>query len=152
MGKLYETLPTTFRLTRWIYTKSVATGIVGAIIVAAMLGSTPNGQHNNIGIAAFLVLSGWIFFTWLRRQSVQLTIHQHRLTYRNGILSRINRNISISQIVGVNVVQTFSDRLIGAGTIVIETTGTEIVTCDNMGQARRIGNLLTHLKEAEQAR
>jgi uncharacterized membrane protein YdbT with pleckstrin-like domain len=59
----------------------------------------------------------------LRWRTTHYVITTHRLLYRTGVLSRHGRDIGLSRITDVSFRQRLSERLVGSGTLSIETAG-----------------------------
>jgi uncharacterized membrane protein YdbT with pleckstrin-like domain len=59
----------------------------------------------------------------IRRQSVKVTISGDKLRYDVGLLSKTTRNIQLSKVQDVRVDQSLGQRMLGVGTISIETSG-----------------------------
>jgi uncharacterized membrane protein YdbT with pleckstrin-like domain len=81
--------------------------------------------------------SGWCFFWhWvffflmippivalIRRASLTLTVYEDRIALRTGFLSRDIREVYISDIRTLDVKQTFGQRLLNIGTVMISSAG-----------------------------
>lgn len=59
----------------------------------------------------------------IRRQRVKVTISGDKLRYELGLLSKTTRNIQLSKVQDVRVDQSFGQRMLGVGTLSIETSG-----------------------------
>jgi uncharacterized membrane protein YdbT with pleckstrin-like domain len=59
----------------------------------------------------------------LRRQAVTLRFHDGHLTLESGYLSRTRRTLDMAKIQDVTVQQTFGQRLIGVGDLMLESAG-----------------------------
>lgn len=59
----------------------------------------------------------------LRWRTTHYVITTHRLLHRTGVLSRHGRDIGLSRITDVSFRQTLWDRLVGSGTVTVETAG-----------------------------
>ena len=72
-----------------------------------------------IGLPAF----GWAAAYHVRRNRTHYILTNHNLTVEVGILARQSTHIPLAKIQDVTVRRTIMDRLIGVGTIVVESAG-----------------------------
>ncbi|MGY1635034.1 PH domain-containing protein [Geodermatophilus sp. SYSU D00742] len=100
--------------------------VVGTASFGAAL--VPEGSRQGVvrmvvaGIA--LVLLTWsVLVPLLRWRTTHYVITTHRLLFREGVLARRGRDIGLSRIADVSYRQTLWERLIGSGTLTIETVG-----------------------------
>lgn len=103
------------------------------------------------GAVLVLLASAWLLLTWLRWRSIQLIVREGDLTYCSGISTTSRKVVQVSRMVGVNLTQSFAERMVGVGTVVIETTGSEEVTCRDMAEAPAIVRLITVLMDLHQS-
>jgi uncharacterized membrane protein YdbT with pleckstrin-like domain len=59
----------------------------------------------------------------VRRRFIRMTIAGDKLRFESGVLSKTTRSIQLSKVQDVTVTQTLTERLIGIGTLSIETAG-----------------------------
>lgn len=75
-----------------------------------------------IVVGALLLL--WLSFRpWLAWRTTHYVITTHRVLIRRGVLKRTGRDIALSRISDVSFTQTLWDRMVGAGTLTIESAG-----------------------------
>jgi uncharacterized membrane protein YdbT with pleckstrin-like domain len=82
--------------------------------------STPN-LYLLLIIPGLLVL--WTLVKHLRLRFTKLVIGSGKLRYETGMVSRSVRTMELSKVQDVRVDQSFMERLLGLGTIAIETAG-----------------------------
>jgi uncharacterized membrane protein YdbT with pleckstrin-like domain len=79
----------------------------------------------------------------IRRRFTKMTIAGDKLRYEIGILSKTTRTIQVSKIQDVTVSQSLGQRLIGVGTLSIETAGeTSRLTIANIDESRVVAEEL----------
>jgi uncharacterized membrane protein YdbT with pleckstrin-like domain len=79
----------------------------------------------------------------IRRRFTRLIFAGDKLRYEIGILSKTTRTIQISKIQDVTVIQSLGQRLIGVGTLSIETAGeTSRLTIANIDEPRVVAEEL----------
>lgn len=79
----------------------------------------------------------------IRRRFTKMTIAGDKLRYEVGMLSKTTRTIQISKIQDVTVLQSLGQRLIGVGTLSIETAGeTSRLTIANIDEPRVVAEEL----------
>lgn len=59
----------------------------------------------------------------IRRNLVKLTFHGDHLTYDVGLLSKSSRTLDLTRVQDVTVRQSLGQRMIGVGTLTLETAG-----------------------------
>lgn len=95
---------------------------------------------------AWLLLLPALLFLWpaaghLRQHFTRITISGDKLHYESGILSKTMRTIQISKVQDVRVDQTLGQRLVGIGTLSIETAGeTSRLTIANIDHPRLVAD------------
>lgn len=79
-----------------------------------------------IFVSITIVLLVAVFFVgWFRRLGVLYTITDRRIVERQGILRRDERSAHIDRVQNVNVRQGVVERILGIGTVEIETAGND---------------------------
>jgi membrane protein YdbS with pleckstrin-like domain len=75
-------------------------------------------------IVVGLILLSWLSITpWISWKSAHYVFTTHRVLIRRGILRHTGRDIALQRISDVAFVQTLFDRMVGAGTLTIESAG-----------------------------
>ncbi len=105
--------------------------LVGLILAAAAVfvsWATPDDTTGNriqwVAVAlAVLVGIPLVVVPFLRWRTSHYVITSHRVMVRHGILTKAGKDITLSKITDVSFSQTLLDRMIGAGTLSIESAG-----------------------------
>ena len=75
-------------------------------------------------IVVGVVLLLWLAFTpWLAWRTTHYVFTTHRVLIRRGVFKRTGRDIALQRISDVSFTQTLWDRMVGAGTLTIESAG-----------------------------
>ena len=153
--RMVDSLPLEYRLSSLVYATPALAGLALLAACGTLSGTRLGGMDVGgcpVSLAAdaagLLATAALLGFAYLRRASTVVTVHASTMTYRTGILSVFERSMGLAQIVGVNTIQAFGQRGMGIGTIQVETTGQEIVTCPRMERAAELAYLLNHLAAA----
>jgi len=99
---------------------------VGAVVAAAIVlepGGTGNVLLVAIGAVAlglFLWLAFWPFVVW---RSTHFVFTNERVLLREGVFNRQQRDIPLSRVNDVSSSQSLLDRLLGCGTLTVESAG-----------------------------
>ncbi|APU17375.1 MULTISPECIES: PH domain-containing protein [Actinoalloteichus] len=127
----------------------VAAGVFGAMFV--------NDQEwNTIGwiaigaIGAILII--WLFLVpFIRWQSTHFVVTNERVMYRAGVLHRTGVDIPLNRINSVRFEHSLIDRVLGCGTLIIESASDEALTFDDVPQVERVhGMLYQQIDEGDQ--
>jgi uncharacterized membrane protein YdbT with pleckstrin-like domain len=80
------------------------------------------GRYAVLGVAALLVL---LFFLWplLKWRTTHFVVTTERVVMRSGVLARSGRDIPLQRVNDVSFQHTFFERLLGCGTLVVESAG-----------------------------
>jgi uncharacterized membrane protein YdbT with pleckstrin-like domain len=101
-----------------------------------------------------LVLLSWLSFSpWISWRTTHFVFTTHRVLIRRGVLHHVGRDIALQRISDVGYSQTLFDRIVGAGTLTIESAsehGQESLT--TMPHADRIQQTLNRLIEQDSER
>ena len=105
--------------------------IVGLLLAAACIAvarATPDDDKGNwiqwIAVAVFvLVAIPAVVTPYLRWRTTHYVVTSHRVMVRRGILTKNGKDITLSKITDVSFQQTVVDRIIGAGSLHIESAG-----------------------------
>jgi uncharacterized membrane protein YdbT with pleckstrin-like domain len=79
----------------------------------------------------------------LKRRLVTLRFHDDHLTLETGFLSRRRRTVDIAKIQDVTVQQTFGQRIMGVGDLMLESAGESgSLAIQNLDQPREIADAI----------
>jgi uncharacterized membrane protein YdbT with pleckstrin-like domain len=105
-------------------------------------------------IVVGLLLLSWLSFSkWISWRTTHYVFTTHRVLIRRGVLHHVGRDIALQRISDVGYSQTLWDRIVGAGTLTIESAGEhgqEVLT--TMPHADRIQQTLNRLIEQDSER
>lgn len=74
-------------------------------------------------IGALVVSASWMVVKMVQWRTTYFVVTSHRVIYRQGVLARSGVEIPIERMSNVNFKQTIFERLIGAGDLIIESSG-----------------------------
>ncbi len=105
--------------------------VVGVVVVAAAVIALlvlPDGSVGTVLLwvvlaAAALVLLLFVLAPYVRWRSTHYVITTHRVMVRRGVLTKSGKDITLAKITDVSFRQTLLDRLIGSGSLKIESAG-----------------------------
>jgi membrane protein YdbS with pleckstrin-like domain len=92
--------------------------------VAALVVGVPGWVHWVVA-AAIVVVAVWLLARYLRWLTTRLALTDRRIMERRGILGRTGREIPLGALSDIGFRQSFFDRLIGCGDVLIESAGRE---------------------------
>jgi uncharacterized membrane protein YdbT with pleckstrin-like domain len=127
---------------------------VGGFIAAAI----PDGDQQGLGrlavfVVALVVLAFWSLRPFLRWITTHFVITDRRVLVRTGILARTGRDIPLSRINDITFSHTFVERLLGCGTLVVESAGERgQVTLTDVPKVERVQRELYDLVESTEER
>jgi uncharacterized membrane protein YdbT with pleckstrin-like domain len=122
---------------------------IGSFLAARM----PNGAHQGLGrlavlVVGLLLLAFYSVRPFLRWVTTHFVITDRRVLVRTGILARSGRDVPLSRINDITFSHTFLERLLGCGTLVIESAGERgQVTMTEVPKVERIQRELYDLVE-----
>jgi uncharacterized membrane protein YdbT with pleckstrin-like domain len=127
---------------------------VGGFIAAAI----PDGDHQGLErlgvlVLALIVLILWSLRSFLRWITTHFVITDRRVLVRTGVLARTGRDIPLSRINDITFSHTFIERLLGCGTLVVESAGERgQVTLTDVPHVERVQRELYDLVESTEER
>ncbi|AUS79372.1 hypothetical protein C1701_14490 [Actinoalloteichus sp. AHMU CJ021] len=104
---------------------------------------------NQIAWISLAVLGGvlilWLFVTPLVRwRSTHFVVTSERVMVREGVLHRTGIDIPLSRINSVRFQHSLIDRVLGCGTLIIESASEEPLEFDDIPSVERVHGLLYH--------
>jgi uncharacterized membrane protein YdbT with pleckstrin-like domain len=105
-------------------------------------------------IVVALILLSWLSFApWISWRTTHYVFTTHRVLIRRGVLHHVGRDIALQRISDVGYSQTLWDRIVGAGTLSIESAGEHgQESLKTMPHADRIQQVLNRLIEQDSER
>jgi uncharacterized membrane protein YdbT with pleckstrin-like domain len=131
------------------------------LVVAALLAGevlVPAGKWQAIGrlaigVVAIVLLMWWLMIPLLVWRSTVYELTSRRMRIRDGIITRNGRDIPLSRITDVSFRKGILDRLLGCGTLVVESAGEHgELTLTEIPHVERVSALLFQLVEDERLR
>jgi uncharacterized membrane protein YdbT with pleckstrin-like domain len=126
--------------------------VAGLLVVEVII---PNGKAAAVErlavlAAVILMVMMYLMVPLLRWRTTMYELTTKRLQMRTGILARRGRDIPLSRITDVSFSKSLSDRLLGAGRLVVESAGEhgQVVLTD-IPNVERVQALLFQLVETE---
>lgn len=122
---------------------------VGGFIAAAIPDGDRQGLYRlAVLVVALILLAAYSvrpFLTWL---TTHFVITDRRVLMRTGILARTGRDVPLSRINDITFSHTFVERLLGCGTLVVESAGERgQVTLSDVPKVERVQRQLYDLVE-----
>jgi uncharacterized membrane protein YdbT with pleckstrin-like domain len=112
----------------WISVVKPAAAAVALLVVAVVVALvTPDSSGWNLAqwivVALAVVVGLSVIPSLVRWRSTSYVITSHRVMVRRGVLTKSGKDITLSKITDVSFRQSVLDRLIGAGSLHIESAG-----------------------------
>jgi uncharacterized membrane protein YdbT with pleckstrin-like domain len=129
--------------------------VVVAAIVAAGIFLAGKGTTQNIGFlvvcAVGLVVFLWLtVWPWMKWRTTHYVFTNERVIMREGVFSREGRDIPLNRINDVSFQHSFFERLLGAGTLTIESAGERgQVVLGDIPRVEKVQSQLYELVEAD---
>lgn len=74
-----------------------------------------------VAVVSVVALALWSFIPYLRWKTTSYTLTTHRFNISTGILSKSDDDIPLAKVNSVSSDQSFIERLLGCGTLVVES-------------------------------
>ncbi len=134
----------------------VVVGLASFLIAVIPDGGAQDILRIVVLAVAFLVLILLVVIPVLRWRTTHYVITTHRVMVRHGVLSRTGKDIGLSRITDVSYTQSLWDRIIGAGTLTIESAGEGppqvFANIPNSDDTQQLINHLVEQDEQDRAR
>jgi membrane protein YdbS with pleckstrin-like domain len=104
----------------------------------------PGGQYVVVvGVLALAVRTSLVpFLRWRHRT---YTVTNHRLITRQGILTRTGHDLPLMRVNDVSYQRSLSDRLLGCGTLYVQTAAEGALVLDDVPEVGRVHQTMTEL-------
>ncbi len=143
----------------WIKLALPAIGALVILGLAAMgvflvpAGDVQRPAQYAIIVAAVVLFFTFSFLPWLRWIMTSYVVTNERVLIRQGVLTRYGRDIPLVRVNDVSFHHTIAERLIGSGTLTIESAGERgQVVLANVPRVEHVHLTLYELAEAEDLR
>jgi len=139
----------------WFFAGPLFAGIpVLALLVGALM---QNGDVQRVGlwvtVAVALAWAVWLGARLISWQTTHFVVTSERLVFRSGILAKHTRDIPLDKINDLASSQSFFERIIGAGDLLIESAGERgQETFSDIPQPNAVQQEIYRQMEANQAR
>lgn len=117
---------------------------VGAGIALMPPDWNPIGTWVLVGVGVVLVL-WFVFWPWLRWWTSQFAVTDRRIITRHGIINRKGHDVPLRRINNVNYDRDFIDRLLGCGTLTLETAAGQPLVLPDVPDVERVHVRITDL-------
>jgi uncharacterized membrane protein YdbT with pleckstrin-like domain len=100
--------------------------VVAVLLVAEVLipaGKAAGIERLAVAAVAIALLMWWLMYPLLRWRTTMYELTTRRMRIRDGIIARNGRDIPLSRITDVSFRKGLLDRLLGCGTLVVESAG-----------------------------
>jgi uncharacterized membrane protein YdbT with pleckstrin-like domain len=102
---------------------------------------------------ALILLMWWLMVPLLRWRTTTYELTTRRMRIRDGIIARNGRDFPLSRIVNISFRTGLLDRLVGSGTLILETAGEHgDLTLKEIPRVQQVQSMLFQLVEDEQTR
>ena len=96
-----------------------------------------------LGMAAIIVGAAWVLVDLTKWRTTYFVVTSHRLIYRQGVVSRDGVEIPLERVNNVNFGQSFLERMLGVGDLLIESGGQDgQQTFSDIAQPERVQNII----------
>jgi uncharacterized membrane protein YdbT with pleckstrin-like domain len=112
----------------WWYFAGPATSLLVAVILGiVVVAEDPSGTGGDVlkilVVAVMVIAAVWLIVRYLKWFTTYFVITSHRLIFRTGVLAKSGIEIPLERINNVNFHQSFLERVLGAGDLLIESGG-----------------------------
>ena len=129
----------------------VAVLLVGEVLIPASNAAAI--ERLVLAVVAIALLMWWLMYPILAWRTTAYELTTRRLRLRDGIVTRHGRDIPLSRITDVSFRKGVLDRLLGCGTLVVESAGEHgELTLTEIPHVERVSALLFQLVEDERLR
>jgi uncharacterized membrane protein YdbT with pleckstrin-like domain len=129
----------------------VAATLAGEVLIPASKQATV--ERLALGAVAFVLLMWWLMYPLLRWRTTVYELTTRRMRLRDGIVTRNGRDIPLSRITDVSFRKGLLDRLLGCGTLIVESAGEHgELTLTEIPRVEHVQSTLFQLVEEEQTR
>jgi uncharacterized membrane protein YdbT with pleckstrin-like domain len=125
--------------------------LVALAVGAFAAGRVPDGEWQTAGRWAVAALTAavvvrWSLLPWLRWLTTAFVVTDRRVTLQRGLLRRSSRGVPLSRVADVGLDRSLRQRLLGSGTLVLDTVGERggLVVPD-VPRAREVADLVAGL-------
>jgi membrane protein YdbS with pleckstrin-like domain len=134
-----------WKMLLWPYVILIVTLAVG--IWLAILAKDASSPWNSVGLIAIgvvgLVLIVWLFLVPLVRwRTTHFIVTTDRVMAREGVIKRTGIDIPLSRVSSVRFEHGLIDRIVGCGTLIIESSSQEPLEFDDIPQVEKVHSFI----------
>jgi membrane protein YdbS with pleckstrin-like domain len=107
---------------KYLFLPAFATVVALAGSIAVLVANTPQWSQIVLGVVLVACLV-WLFGRYLRWTTTTFVVTTERLILRKGVLKRSGREILLDRLTDITTNQTFFDRILRCGDVLIESPG-----------------------------
>ena len=111
----------------WWYFAKAAAAVVASVVIGIVALVALDGTAGDIvgwlAVALIVVSAMWLIARYLKWISINFVVTSDRVIYRSGIFAKSGIEIPLDRVNNVIFGQTFVERLLGAGNLLIESGG-----------------------------
>ena len=114
----------------WFFYKHIFSGLVliGLLVLTMVLSGTPKKILAWVVLILAIVWAIWLLIKFISWSRTYFVVTSKRVIYRTGVLSRHGVEIPMDRITNLNFHQRIFERVIGAGTLDVQSAGEEGTT------------------------
>jgi uncharacterized membrane protein YdbT with pleckstrin-like domain len=130
--------------------------VVAALLVGEVV--IPGGRDAAIerlaaAVLAIVLLVWWLIYPLLRWRTTRYELTTRRMRLRTGVVTRNGSDIPLSRVTDVSFRKSLLDRLLGCGTLVVESAGEHAeIILRQVPHVERVSSTLFQLVEDERLR
>ena len=129
----------------------VAALLAGELLIPANKGAAI--ERLVLAAVAIVLLMWWLMYPLLRWRTTVYELTTRRMRLRDGIIARNGRDIPLSRITDVSFRKGLLDRLLGCGTLIVESAGEHgEITLTEIPHVEHVQSTLFQLVEEERVR
>ena len=109
----------------WFFAGPLSAGIPVLALLVGSLKQNGDVQTASLWVTAAVALAWavWLSTRLIRWQTTHFVVTSERLVFRSGILAKQSRDIPLEKVNDLASSQTFFERMLGSGDLVIESAG-----------------------------
>lgn len=116
---------------------------LGGFLAALVNGTAWAGPAQAaLGVVAAVLLVAWVLTPLVRWKTTHFVVTTQRLMVRRGVFTRSGEDIPLSRINSVSFRHGITDRLVGCGTLIVESASDEPLEFDDVPRVEHVHTLL----------
>jgi uncharacterized membrane protein YdbT with pleckstrin-like domain len=112
----------------WFFVREIVAGAILLVLLIFLVATFEGGLQSGalvIMAIATLAWAGWLLVDYMNWQNTHFVVTDKRVIYRTGVLAKHGVEIPLGRVNNINFHQGLVDRLVGAGSLEIESAGTD---------------------------